>query len=932
MDLPELADRSVATPLQDTRNRTAGTPSATRSFKLAIVVCALSVVALIVAVAVLAKILIGSFEEIESGEMRQKSAQIMQALDADLRQLHISNRDYAEWDDSTAYLDTRNAAYVSANFTRETLAGMRVDVVWMVDKDGHDVYSCYYDRAKQQVISPAPGRYLEPIRRFSHPQDVARQSTRNPAQLLVSTPLGPAAVAAQEIKRTDGSAATGATLIFMRFIASEEIERVRQTSQLPLTIHYLRTPNDVADLPVAVQSWLVADASEDDSFVWAKDRNSIGSYLLLRNMDGTPVALLSTISGRATYALGYRTTAYLLGFNLVLTLASGALVVWFVLRLRSSFAARYAAEQRYRMIGEQLEEDVMLLDAASQRIVDANQTVLSSLGCTTETLASHSVQDLFPDIDPERLTQVARRKRRMVLHSRARRAGGRWADVEIAVTAAEIDGQRVLAMVGHDVSHRRETERLEREHRKKLLRVTQQDALTALPNRMFLASRLPRVLRRVSGGGRLLALIELDLDDFKSINDSRGPPCGDQVLQVVARRLRAAVAAEDVVARTGGDEFVVVATLMPDLASIEQLALRLQATVAAPIMIGDDALHVTASLGIAVYPDDALEADLLLKRAAIALTHAKAAGKRCHRQFSAEMGELVNEQAGLEQALRQAVGGGQIFMDYQPIVDLPTGRIVSLEALMRWNHPKQGLVAPARFIPVAERTGLIVELGEHGLRLVLRQLRTWLDAQVPIVPVAVNVSPLQLERVEFSALVVKLAHEARVEMKWLRFEITESAVLQESERLRQTLATLRARGAQILIDDFGTGYSSLSYLNDLPIDVLKIDRAFIRNLSDDKPASPIVTAIIDMARRLKLATVAEGIETPEQAAQLLGLGCTLGQGYLYSKPVSVAAITAMLRELRCEAPLTQTVLIRALAQSKSDATAERPMTRASAGR
>ncbi|MBS0378118.1 MAG: EAL domain-containing protein [Proteobacteria bacterium] len=928
MDCPELAERSV--PQRPLKAALRLEASVAPNYRLMIGVCALAVIGLSFAVAVLAKFLISSFEVIETKEMRQKTAQILQALDADLRQLHVSNRDYAEWDDSVSYLDTRNPAYISANFTRETLAGMRVDVVWMIDKDGNDVYSTYFDRHKGQVVSPAPRQLLDPLVRFNRSRDFATQGNRKPTQLIVSTVAGPAAVAVQEIKRTDGEAPTGATLIFMRFIADEEMERVRQTSQMPLTMRYLRGPEDRSKLPSAVQSWLASDESADDAFVWASDPTSINAFLLLRNMDGNPIALLSTTAGRDTYALGFRTTAYLLGFILALTVASGALVVWFVLRLRRSFAARYAAEQRYRVIGEQLEEDVVLLDARSLHIIDANKTVLSALECTPEELANHGVQEIFPEIDPDRLAQVARRKRRIVAESRVRRAGGNWVEAEVAVTIAEINGEHVLALVAHDVSHRREAERREREHRRKLMRVTQQDTLTALPNRLFLNRRLPAVMRRLSGSRKLLALIALDLDDFKSINDSRGHPCGDQVLQIIARRLQAAVAAQDVVARTGGDEFIVVASLMPDVVSIEQLAERLQATVAAPVVIGDDPLQVTASIGIAIFPNDGSEADLLLKRAEIAVSHAKSAGKRCFRLFSAEMGQMANEQAGLEQALRQAAARREILMHYQPIVDIPTGRIVSLEALMRWQHPTQGLIAPARFIPIAERTGLIVELGEHALRLVLQQVRNWLDAKVPLVPVAVNVSPLQLERVDFSALVFRLAQEARVELRWLRFEITESAVLQESGRLRETLAALRAKGAQILIDDFGTGYSSLSYLNQLPIDVLKIDRAFIRDLSEEKPASPIVTAVIDMAKRLKLATVAEGIETPEQAAQLLELGCTLGQGYLYSKPVAAAAIRAMLQELRCEAPLTQTVLIRALGQSRSESTAERLLARASA--
>ena len=881
-----------------------------------IAVCTLALAVLGVAVFVLAGILVGSFEQIETAEMHQKSAQVFRALDTDLRQLHVSNRDYAEFDDSVAFLETHNPAFISANFTREPLAGMHVDLVWIVDSHGNEVYSCYFDRNRNEVLSPAPRKYIQPLLRFASGR--SRLASLSPAELIVSTPEIPLAVAAREIKRTDGSAPTGATLVFARFIAEAEVQRVRDTSQLPLTIDYLRSSGrHLTELPQAVRSWVASHQSTERTFVHVLSRTSISVYTLIRDLDGVPVAVLATTSGRDTFALGFRTTVYLLGGILALAVASGALVVWFVLRLRRSFAARVAVEERYRIIGEQLEEAVILVDASTQEIIEANQPVLAALGCTQAGLANHSVSDVFPEIAPEALEELARTNGRAIIESRGRRKGGNWSDAEVAIMAANIDGRLVLALVGHDVSHRKEAARRERDNRKKLLRVAQQDALTALPNRAFLNTRLPQVLRRLSGSGRLLALIYLDIDHFKHINDSRGHSGGDQLLQIVARRLHATLAAQDVVVRMGGDEFVIVATMMPDAQSIEQLATRLQVTVAAPIMLGNEQITVTISLGIAVSPDDGVDAETLLKRADIALYYAKNAGRNCHRFFSAEMDKHTSEQAALEQPLHQAVASQQIFMNYQPIVELATGRIMSLEALMRWRHPEQGLISPAQFIPVAERTGLIVELGEHALRQVLQQLRTWLDADVPVVPIAVNVSLLQLERTDFASLVERLALEAGVEMKWLRFEITESAVMRETERLIKTLATLRQRGSQILIDDFGTGYSSLSCLNQLPVDTLKIDRAFVRDLGDSPAGVPIINAIIDMARKLKLATIAEGVETAEQAALLLELGCSYGQGYLYSKPVNALACRALLQELRREAPLTQTVLIRALSLTKS---------------
>jgi EAL domain-containing protein (putative c-di-GMP-specific phosphodiesterase class I) len=303
---------------------------------------------------------------------------------------------------------------------------------------------------------------------------------------------------------------------------------------------------------------------------------------------------------------------------------------------------------------------------------------------------------------------------------------------------------------------------------------------------------------------------------------------------------------------------------------------------------------------------------MLLKRADIALHQAKEAGRRCHRYFSADMDARVNEHAALEHELCNAIGTRQIYLDYQPIVDLRNGRLVSLEALMRWRHPERGLIPPGQFIPVAEKCGLILELGQQALQEVLAQQRAWLDADVPVVPIAVNVSAIQIERVDFAKLVRRLTASVGIDPKWVRFEVTESAIMKEPEKLIGTLQELRALGSQVLLDDFGTGYSSLSYLNRLPIDIVKIDRAFVRELSEGDRASPVIPLVVDMAKQLNLKTVAEGVETAAQAAGLFELGCDFGQGYFYSKPVLAHHCKSLLEHLGQER-LSDTAVLRAVA-------------------
>jgi EAL domain-containing protein (putative c-di-GMP-specific phosphodiesterase class I) len=281
--------------------------------------------------------------------------------------------------------------------------------------------------------------------------------------------------------------------------------------------------------------------------------------------------------------------------------------------------------------------------------------------------------------------------------------------------------------------------------------------------------------------------------------------------------------------------------------------------------------------------------------------------------FSAEMNLLAGEQLALEQALRRAIGTGQIYLDYQPIMDMNTGQVSSLESLVRWRHPELGLIPPAQFIPAAEKSDLILELGQCILRTVLADLRDWLDAGVPLVPIAVNVSPCQLERTDFPALVAQLAAEKDIERQWLNFEITETVLLKEPDRIVGTLRQIREAGSKVLIDDFGVGYSSLNYLNRLPIDVLKIDQSFVRDIVIDSTRLPIVRAIIEMAHNLGLRTVAEGIEAADQLVILTELGCDFAQGYFLSRPMAAKHCRAMLTQMRGSRSLTETIMARALA-------------------
>jgi PAS domain S-box/diguanylate cyclase (GGDEF) domain len=470
--------------------------------------------------------------------------------------------------------------------------------------------------------------------------------------------------------------------------------------------------------------------------------------------------------------------------------------------------------------------------------------------------------------------------------------------------------ERVVGSV-RDITERKRAERQAVEHQRRLLQLAHHDSLTKLPSRLQLQSSLPDALERARRSGRLLALLYIDVDHFKHINDSQGHGRGDALLQIIAQRLRHTVGRHDVVVRMGGDEFVVVAGELPDRTAAESLAGRILDSLRSAMCSDGVTLSVTASIGISVFPDDGADPEMLLKHADIALYQAKERGRNTFQFFTPDMNSRLMERVVLEQALRRAIGTEQIYLEYQPIVDVASGTTVALEALLRWRHPELGAISPTRCVPVAEECGAIVELGNQVLRLACRQLDEWRRADVPLVPVCIDLSPKQLDRGRIQETVAELCREFELEPSLLGFEITESAVMQHVERHLAVLHSLRRFGCRIGIDDFGTGYSSLSYLKHLPINTVKIDRAFVRDMATDGNDVAIVSAIVAMAQTLGLRTVAEGVERPEQLAQLRELGCEFAQGYYLGRPMQPDA-PALIERLRSSDGGSMTVSRRAL--------------------
>lgn len=436
-----------------------------------------------------------------------------------------------------------------------------------------------------------------------------------------------------------------------------------------------------------------------------------------------------------------------------------------------------------------------------------------------------------------------------------------------------------------------------KEREEDIWRQANYDHLTELPNRQLFQTRLQQAMQESDETGKAFALIFLDLDLFKDVNDTFGHDVGDLLLREAAKRLLACVRTDqDTVARIGGDEFTVIVTNVSDEGVVNRICEDILHAIAQPYALGDDVATVSASIGITMYPEDASDANELLKNADMAMYGAKDSGRNQYCYFIPAMSEAIQARMMFSESLQRAIDENQFILYYQPIVDMRTGRVVKHEALIRWQHPELGLVPPSEYIPFAEDSGLIVGIGNWVFKTVLKQAKQWyLEGREQFI--SINVSPAQFYADGVSAEEwIRQVEEAGVPTQMIVIEITERLLLENNPVITQILTKLRAAGFRIALDDFGTGFSSLTYLKRYPIDIIKIDQSFVRNLASDSEDLALCEAMIVMAKKLGLEVIAEGVEGPQQEDLLLQAGCTLGQGYLYSRPVPVHELDAWLRE------------------------------------
>jgi diguanylate cyclase (GGDEF)-like protein/PAS domain S-box-containing protein len=555
--------------------------------------------------------------------------------------------------------------------------------------------------------------------------------------------------------------------------------------------------------------------------------------------------------------------------------------------------------RRFRLAMDNSADIIVLIDRATMRFVDVNDTACRLLGYSRAELLGMGPQDVLPVSNEE----LGRGYDLLIASSAGK--GGELSGLRSEYTCK--DGSKlpfestrhvlpsgdtyIIAAICRDIRARLAIE-------EKVSYLAQFDTLTELPNRNLFQDRLTQALALAHRNGRPMAVLFIDLDRFKQVNDTLGHGAGDLLLRQAAGRLRSSVRSSDTVARLGGDEFAAILNELAKPGDAGLVAQKIIDVFRRPFDLEGKETHVTASVGVTLYPTDGDNAEMLVTNADAAMYRAKEEGRSNFQYFTQDMNERARQRGELEAALRRALERDEFRLFYQAKAELATGKISGFEALLRWQHPERGIVSPGEFIPVLEETGLIAEAGEWVLRTACAQIKAWQEAGVKVPPVAVNLSARQFMQKNLEDAVRRILLDARVDPSLIEFEITESLLMHDPAGAARTLHLLKESGVRLSMDDFGTGYSSLGYLKRFPIDTLKIDRTFVRDLSTDADDATLTRAIIHLAQNLRLKVVAEGVETEEQLAFLRANGCDEMQGFLFARPAPAEECERMLREGR----------------------------------
>jgi diguanylate cyclase (GGDEF)-like protein/PAS domain S-box-containing protein len=887
-------------------------------------------------------LILSDYARLERQSITQNVQRASHAFTEAVMSLHERTADWAAWDDTFAFMQTRDPKYIESNLIPDTLRSLQVEMVLYITPSGKLSHAATLQRVPN-VRNPAPQSVLHSL---GFPQSAQTLKPDTEFMTVIAGQDTPLMVSLRPIVKSDLSGKPRGWLLMARHFDQAMLARLRHQTRLNIQLEKIHSPKLSADF----RATLGELHQSSNTAIQIVNNQQIAGFAMIKGRDNEPLYILKTTEKRAIWQRGLAGVATLLKFIL------GACVVFAVVIL---ILLDRAILRRLSALGEQLENIaeqqsrqvqfalprvsiegtdelnaladrvnglLLSLETYTHRLQNSQQELrernallenvvegiarMDADGCfvaantayagmldyaADELLGMHWTETVYVS-DRAKMAEVLR-----MLHHVDK--------IELDIQGIGRDGrifhqQNVLVAIqdeagalagcyvfAKDISDRTELEA-------QIAHQAYHDALTGLPNRARFMERLSAAQTNAKKNQGLLAVVFIDLDNFKIVNDSLGHEAGDALLGIVAERLLDAVRVGDIVARLGGDEFTLLMEGMPSVNDILLIVEQIVQSLRAPILLPQRELFASASIGIA-YTDghENLSEDTLLRYADIAMYHAKSLGKSGYALFDPSMNAHVVERMEIETGLRLALERDEFVVHYQPLVNLETGRIIGAEALTRWISPERGLVSPSVFIPIAEEAGLIAAIGYVVLEKACRQWKRWAEetGENFDFTMNVNLSGRQLQRLDVVERVKELLNAIQMPPQKLKLEITESVIMENLDDAIAKLHQFREFGIQLAIDDFGTGYSSMSTLSTFPVNTVKIDKAFVQQLGMQEEANAVVAALIMLSKTLKMDVTAEGVETKEQVIQLQSMGCNVGQGYYFARPVSPDQFTEALK-------------------------------------
>ena len=809
-----------------------------------------------------------------------EAERVRSVVDGTLDDLSRTDRDWATWDHAASFVDhPDDAQFIADTLTPTQFRNLNLRTVVFAPLSGPPAWGRALGASGETLDPLAPGLWDDLRSALNLATPLGADEDRH-AMLAAGGHVF--AVAAHAILPSSGRGPSTGTLVMARTFDGPALDALALRMGHRVTFMSVADP----DLPPDVRDGLGALAAGAPTFITPCPDGQLAAVGLFRDAQGRPSVIMRFVGERWIVAWARVAQGLMLGG---LTLAAVLLVLLVRRQLRRAVAGEdpLSAGALAQVFVDQSNDGVILVDRVNGAILRTNDAARRALGTRSPAESSAWLSGLLNGfvIAPGE----ARIGPKEVVLPPVPGAAGIPLELEVSAQPIVRGAETVLCVVMRDVSERKRVEQHIRHQ-------AYHDTLTQLPNRQLFNDRLAMALAQARRSTECLGVLLIDLDHFKTINDTMGHDMGDELLVQAAERLRKCVRDCDTIARLGGDEFIVLLPRLELQSGAGTVAERILNALRQPFRLNDREVHLGCSVGVAVHPQDGNDPSTLFRNADLAMYHAKQQGRNAWVLHDPSMNEQAADMLELKTELLHALRDDELFLEYQPQVESVTGRLIGFEALVRWRSPKRGIVPPIRFIPVAEETGQIVAIGDWVLRAACKQIRTWMDQGLPPVRVAVNFSARQFLERDLVETVQRILEETGCPADLIEVEVTESIAMKHADRSVAALKRFREMGMGVALDDFGTGYSSLAYLRQFPLQRLKIDRAFIREIAESDNSRTMVDAIVGLAHSLDLEVCAEGVETPAQIALLRTLACDVLQGYGLARPMPAPDATDLLRQ------------------------------------